>query len=512
MKRFLVFALVALAFIAACRKEKTITPNGDALLFITSKTVDVNPSGFAPLTAMLTLETAVETKVRMRVTGKNGPASDVVHEFEDISNSHSLPILGLYGGYDNQLELMLFDESGRDLGTTTITIPTEPLIPDLPQIVIDLPAATTQPNMTLVSYFGSSPEGGPPFNPFIFDDFGEIRWFVDHKNNDALDSLNFQNGLEVLANGNLYFGDISSNAIYEIDMFGNILNTWPLSSTGFTFHHQVLEKPNGNFVITVTKTGIVTVEDHIIEIGRANGEVVNAWDFRESLQYDRTTWTTDMEDWLHLNAVEYDATDDCIIASGRTQGLVKVDATNNVKWILAPHRGWGLAGNGVDLKTKLLQPLDALGAPIADAGVLDGAENHPDFEWNWYQHAPKKLADGGLLLFDNGDTRNFKKEEFYSRVVKYVIDETAMTVQQEWQYGKERGLETYAGFVSDVDFNGESGNIVFSPGVIVDDGPRHGKIVEINVNTSDVVFEATIIQPQSKGVTFHRTERISLYR
>ena len=189
-----------------------------------------------------------------------------------------------------------------------------------------------------------------------------------------------------------------------------------------------------------------------------------------------------------------------------------MDAANNVKWIVAPHRGWGIAGNGVDLKTKLLQPLDAQGVPITDADVLDGAENHPDFEWNWFQHAPEKLSNGGLLLFDNGDTRNFRQDEFYSRAVQYNIDETAMTIQQVWQYGKEQGLETYSGFVSDVDFDEQTGNIIFGSGAVNDDGPRHGKIVEIKANTGDVVFEATITPPRTNGVTFHRTERISLYR
>ncbi|MBL7697356.1 MAG: aryl-sulfate sulfotransferase [Chitinophagaceae bacterium] len=310
----------------------------------------------------------------------------------------------------------------------------------------------------------------------------------------------------------MYFGDANSNAIYEMDMFGEILNAWPLSATGYAFHHQVLEKPNGNLLITVDKTGIATKEDFIIELGRTAGDVVNVWDFRESLQYNRTAWTTDTEDWIHINAVEYDSTDDCIIASGRTQGLVKVDADNNVKWIMAPHRGWGLAGNGVDLTTKLLQPLDAQGAPITDAEVLDGSENHPEFEWNWYQHAPQKLKDGTLIFFDNGDTRNYTTNELYSRAARFKIDESAMTVQQQWQYGKERGVQTYSRFVSDVDYNEESGNMIFSSGAVNDDGPRHGKIIEIKGGTSDVEFEATITPPKTNGVTFHRTERINLYR
>jgi arylsulfate sulfotransferase len=512
MKPWLVWTLAALMFIAACKKNKNETPGGDASRYITSKTIDVNPSGYAPLTAMLTLQTSINTRVRITVIGKHGTDSDVTREFEDISTGHSIPILGLYGGYENQVEVTLFDDAGGNLGTTIIPVPTEPLIPDMPQIVIDIPPATVHHDMTLVSYFGASSQGGLPHKPFIFDDFGDIRWYIDYTTSSVLNKLNIQDGLELLANRNLYFGDIASSTIYEIDMFGNILNSWPLIPLGYEFHHQVLEKPNGNFIITVKKTGIPTRDDHIIEINRATGELVNVWDFRQSLQYDRTTWTTDAVDWLHLNAVEYDPTDDCIIASGRTQGLVKVDASNNVKWIMAPHRGWGIAGNGVDLKTKLLQPLDAQGTPISDTGVLEGSTNHPDFEWNWYQHAPKKLNDGELLLFDNGDTRNFKTDSLYSRVVRYRIDETAMTVQQQWQYGKERGIGTYSFIVSDVDFNEESGNIIFSPGAITQDGPRHGKIIEIKANTADVLFEATITPEQTSAVTFHRTERMSLYR
>jgi arylsulfate sulfotransferase len=87
-----------------------------------------------------------------------------------------------------------------------------------------------------------------------------------------------------------------------------------------------------------------------------------------------------------------------------------------------------------------------------------------------------------------------------------------MTVQQQWQYGKERGIGTYSFIVSDVDFNEESGNIIFSPGAITQDGPRHGKIIEIKANTADVLFEATITPEQTSAVTFHRTERMSLYR
>ena len=217
-------------------------------------------------------------------------------------------------------------------------------------------------------------------------------------------------------------------------------------------------------------------------------------------------------DWFHGNGLAYDPSDDTIIVSGRTQGTIKLTNTNDVVWIIAPHLDWGMAGNGVDLSTKLLQPLDADGLPITDQDVLDGFTNHPDFEWPWYQHAPELMPDGTLLLFDNGDRRNYEDTELYSRAVVYRIDSVNRTIQQTWQYGKERGIETFSRIVSDVDVHPEENTVVFMPGAAnAGEGP-YGKMIEIDVETGDVVYEATIKAPMAQfGITFHRVERIPIY-
>jgi arylsulfate sulfotransferase len=253
-----------------------------------------------------------------------------------------------------------------------------------------------------------------------------------------------------------------------------------------------------------------------VEIDRASGALVNVWDLRASLDAQRRAWPTDLADldvdWFHANAVAYDAADDAIIVSGRTQGVVKLTATNDVVWILAPHRAWGTAGDGTDLVTRLLQPLDAAAQPITDPAVLDGAANHPDFEWAWYQHAPTLMPDGALLVFDNGDTRNYIPNgsgQTYSRAVVYRIDEAARTVQQTWQYGKERGAATHSRIVSDVDVHAAEGTVVFMPGAVA--APR-GKVVEVDLATRAVQFEATVTPPTASfGITFHRVERLPLY-
>ncbi|MDD2797915.1 MAG: aryl-sulfate sulfotransferase [Bacteroidales bacterium] len=468
----------------------------------------VNPTGYVPLAARIQLTTTVPTRAEIKVFGINGVRSDVVKRFDELSTTHNLPVLGLYGAYSNIVQLTLFDSSNQIIGSSAITMQTNPLSIELPTVAIDTTTNQKKSGMTLVSYRAFLYNTAN--KPFIFDEYGDIRWYLDYGSNPTIIKLLYDVGIERLQNGNFYFGHSGTNTIYEINMLGEILNSWPIS--GYRFHHQALEKPNGNFLVNVDKNGLSTVEDHMIEIDRNTKQIVNIWDLRQSLQYNRRTLTNLNDDWIHTNAVEYDPTDSTIIVSGRTQGVVKLDAQNNVKWLLAPHKGWGIAGNGVDLTTKLLQPIDSNDQPILDTAVINGYTNHPDFEWNWCQHAIKRQPNGNFTIFDNGDVRNFTTQGPYSRAVEYKIDTMNMTVKQIWQYGKERGAETYSRIVSDVDFLNDVNHVIFSPGAIVNPRP-YGKIIEIDYATKNVLFEATIHPPKAyNGVlTFHRIERLNLY-
>jgi len=176
------------------------------------------------------------------------------------------------------------------------------------------------------------------------------------------------------------------------------------------------------------------------------------------------------------------------------------------------HKGWGTAGNGADLNNFLLQPLDKNDQPILDNNVLKGNTNHPDFEWNWYQHAPLLMPNGNVMLFDNGgDARNFSGSGQYSRAVEYEINAANKTVKQRWEYGKSRGAATFSHIVSDVDFLTGDNHVIFSPGA-VNNTTNYGKVVEVDYATQNILFEATLTPPQSfYGITFHRTERLNLY-
>ncbi len=497
--------------------ETPEVPEEPAVDLITSDSLVVNPSGFAPLSAQIGLKTSQPVTVAMRVAGKNGPDSDVVHTFTKPGSEMDVPVHGLYADYANEVILDFFDAAGDTLETKIYEIQTAPLNIDLPEITIDKANLDQMfEGMTLVNYLGYTEEQLPA-KPFIFDAWGDIRWYLDYTESPILSKLFYDNGLERLENGNFYFaegadfGGGGSDTIYEIDLFGTILNTWEMP--GYAFHHDVVEKPNGNFLVSASKIGAPTIEDYIIEIGRDSKSIVNTWDLNFSLDNSRTTLTDNTVDWIHVNAVAYDASDDTIIVSGRTQAMVKLTQDNEVVWIMGPHAEWNTSGSGKDLNQYLLQPLDSQGNPITDAAVLSGTENHPDFEWNWYQHATKLMPNGHISLFDNGDNRNFTGAEEYSRAVEYEIDAANMTVKQIWQYGKDRGAEMYSRIVSDVDYLADKNHMLISPGASGPNAAKFGKSIEVDYSSGEIIFEATIKSQKalSEAVVLHRTERLSLY-
>jgi len=476
--------------------------------------VDVDPAGTSPLAAEVTLETDMPVSVEVVVEGKGGPATEIRHRFDDLATAHRVPVLGLYANTETAVTFVLRDASGAEVGRVARDVETGRVPGGLPAVSVDLrnPDAVRS-GLTFVSSFAG--DGSTPQTPFAYDAAGTIRWVLDYSGRPPLANLFYDNGIDRLANGNLYFGDGATDRIYEVDLFGRIVRQWDLP--GYGFHHHVLEKPDGNFLVTVNRDGAATVEDVVIEVERETGRIVREWDLRQSLNPYRRAWETDLADlsvdWFHANALVYDERDDSILVSGRTQGLVKLTDDNEVVWILAPHRDWGTAGDGTNLSSKLLQPLDAALQPITDPAVLDGGQRHTDFDWAWYQHAPEILPDGSLLLFDNGDSRGYSGRGLYSRAVIYRVDEAAMTIRQIWEYGEERGPQTYSRIVSDVDYHADEGVVVFAPGAIArEEANPHGRVVEVDRATGAVRAEAVIRAPTTRfGITFHRVERMPLY-
>jgi len=518
IKRFSLYLLLFL-FILSCEEDddqEFFAPTAVNIAQI-DDTLILNPSGYSPLSARLIRNYPVAVNLEIWIKDINSGAFELLKRYSRYERRFDIPILGLFPNHKNILKISAINAQQKVVTEEDFEIETSPLPIGMPEIIIKKDLGNLKSSgMNLLSYWGIR----NPQMPLIFDEDGRIRWYLDYRNHPELASLSYDNGLERLYNGNFYFGDKSSDKIYEVDMYGEVINSWFLP--GHEFHHNVSERSNGNFLVTTTKigdthdNGIAVVEDWVIEIARSNGMIIREWDLKESLDEYRTSWRDDLVnppiDWFHGNAVIEGKDQNSMIASGRTQGIVKFNMSNQPLWILSTHNGWGVNRDSVDLNQFLLQPLDAASTPILDTNVLNGHTNHPDFEWAWYPHAPEYLPNGDLLIFDNGDNRNYSPSQEYSRAVIFRIDEQNRTIQQIWTYGKSRGKETYGQYVSDVDYLADKDNILFSPGFGTEnDGKIGGRIVEIDYTSKQVVFEAIINNPPGSFVCFHRAERLSLY-
>jgi len=514
MKRTL-FGLLAVLLFFGCKKDKKPATGINSTFTIPADSIKLNPTGNAPLSALVHFNTTIAGHTKITVVGKNGAASDIVQTFIDSGKYHSIPILGLYAAYVNTIKIDVID-SKNDTAKSTISISTGPLTSsNLPNYihtdVVDI--TNMESGLNLVSSFSGYPN--PPNLPYMVDSYGDIRWCLDFSNNSQLSHLFYDCGINRLQDGNFRFVDQYTETIYEVDVLGKIVNTWSMG--GYVFNHDLYEKPNGNFLVNCSKpgsthtNGTATVEDYIIEIDRKSGNIITTWDLKQSLNEYRQTLNNDPADWLHENGLLYDASDNTIILSGRVQGVFKLTYDYHVKWVLSNHRGWGKNRWGEDLNQYLLTPLDSVGNKITDTTVLNGWVNGAGFEWNWYQHSPQIIPNGDLMIFDNGQTRNFNNNTtHYSRAVEYKINETNMTVQQVWAYGKARGGDTYSQIISSVKYLPIKNHVLFSPGYNVPNAQgAGGKIVEVDYATQKVVFQMSI--SSANGWGFHRVQRMELY-
>jgi arylsulfate sulfotransferase len=465
--------------------------------------VVLDPTGYAPLSARITASFMAEGKLKMRILSKDAEIPDITYEFSRYGYNHEIDIHGLYPGHLNTVYITYADKNGKDRLTDVVEIQTEDIsdLIDTEVKSVKVDASKMEPGLFMPAYIGKS--GLDTHHPYMIDGKGNTRWALDltrHKDPD-MSKLISGNGFKRMKNGNFIAGGRDNRKLFEINMVGEMIRSWDLEPLGVGFHHDIIEMPNGNFLFTATKfpdtkpDGSPARMDYVVELDRETGAIVTAWDLKESLDVDRDLLRIDQaaNNWAHGNGVIYIEDEDAIIVSTRFQGFAKLDRKNNVKWILSPQKGWK-----TQLRKYLLNPLDAGGNPITDESILSGDVDGADFEWNWTSHAPRIMPDGNFLFFDNGYMRNFIRNRYdgYSRAVIYRIDEEKMTVQQVWQYGKERGDDCYAYAGGAVQYLPQTGNIMFGPGMEVDTSiGRGGRFVEVVPQTGEVVCEIEIVSP-----------------
>lgn len=329
-------------------------------------------------------------------------------------------------------------------------------------------------------------DGTPGF--FIIDTAGDIRWYMNpYTTHDSsqYDGAGYAMGMNVTQDGNMVW--VQGQTWKQMTLMGRMIASHRLPGNFIDASHEGIEVENGHFMLRVAAKDyrladgkvVNTVRDHIIEVD-ATGKLVDYWDLNKILDPMRDAALQSLDagavclnidlskagqvssveqlrnapmgdihgvgtgrNWAHVNSIDYDPTDDSIIISSRHQSaVIKIGRDKKVKWILSPSKGW----TG-ELADKLLTPVDGNGKSIKCSNR--GLCTESDFDFVYTPHTAYKVDEKGTYtVFDNGDGRHLGQPLFatgkYSRSVEYKIDETKMTVEQVWQYGKDE--LAYAGY------------------------------------------------------------------
>lgn len=451
--------------------------------------VKLNPYFINPLSAMILFCTEEEVAVTVRVLGKE-PEGTIEHTFPK-AKEHVLPVLGLYLDYENTVEIELYRGEKH-----IVKIQTEPAGEGVPELVhMNTTHNYLRDEMIFIS---------PALTDLAtaFDYKGDIRWHLNIPT--VFDLKRAKNGNILIGSHRLLKIPYYMSGIYEMTMAGKIVKEFTIPGG---YHHDQFEMEDGNLLILTEDLTSETVEDMCVLVDRNTGEILRTWDYKNFLDPKKVahsgSWTE--EDWFHNNAVWYDKNTNSLTFSGRhIDSMCNIDyETGKLNWIIGDPEMWP-----EEYQKYFFKP------------VGDG-----EFDWQYEQHANVITPNGDVMCFDNGHFRSKVPEkrilnkDNFSRGVRYKINTDDMTIQQVWQYGKERGQEFYSQYICNVEYYKEGHYMVHSGGIqyygddaseqfaaLMQDDP----MVRTRSITVEVLDDEVMLELEVKG-NFYRAEKLHLY-
>ncbi|HTK82696.1 MAG TPA: aryl-sulfate sulfotransferase [Bacteroidota bacterium] len=216
-------------------------------------------------------------------------------------------------------------------------------------------------------------------------------------------------------NGLLTYYELGAQRFYALDSTYAVVDSFACGNGYLTDLHELRILDNGHALImsydsqkvdmrTVVAGGdsSATVVGLIIQELDLNKNVVFQWRSWDHFQITDATHENLLAhtiDYVHGNAIELDTDGNILISSRHMDEITKIDrTTGNILWRLG----------GKNNQFTFLN--DSIGFS--------------------HQHAIRRLPNGSIILFDNG---NFHSPHF-SRAIEYQLDETQKTANLVWQY------------------------------------------------------------------------------
>lgn len=390
-----------------------------------------------PLSAVIAFTTPEKVAITLRVKGKT-EAADITQTFPPATE-HVLPVVGLYPNYENTIELYPWQQFEKKVSHTIST----------PQIE----------GADLVDSMETTPEYLQDNIIFLCAATSDLAFAVDYAGDIRLKlDIPMLWDVKVMDNGHLLTGTdrllkmpYFITGMYEFSPVGKIYKEYRIP---YGYHHDQCILPNGDIVALSSNGANGTAEDALVVIDKDTGYVKKTINYNSFLDPGASksgSWSD--EDWFHCNAVWYDKNTNSLTLSGRhANAMVNIDFdSGELNWIISDPEGWPEKYHKYLFK------------PVGD-----------DFEWQYEQHSALITPLGDVMCFDNHhygsqNKANYKlAKDSYSRGVIFRIDTEKMTIEQVYQYGKERGSEFFSPYISNTVYYNEGHYMIHSGGVAYD--------------------------------------------
>ncbi len=417
--------LVLFLVLSACGKGN-LGGNGQPSASVSVSNASAQANTYNVLSSLFKANVAGAVKVQVTYTPENGP-SGTTPELAVTSGEVSVPVLGLMPETNYTLRLRAVDAGGAGVDTDAVRFRTGALPSTLPVFTVTEQPGS-EPGFTMIAVLqgiisGSGSSGGartgPIAGPLIVDHTGQIVWYREAFDGVITDWQKQPDGTYTAAINGIDLGELgySDTRYFQLDNLGNVLRThfaigqWPTDS------HELRLLSNGDALLMainmrnmdLTPWGgrpSVAVYGNILERISSTGELLFAWNALDRLDIGSTDPLilrglpdADQLDFTHANAIDISADGSFLISLRHLSQVIKVDRSGSIVWRLG----------GVNSDFEFVDD------PLRGFSL---------------QHGVRELANGNILLFDNGNGH----EPPQSRAVEYRLDLNARTATLVWQY------------------------------------------------------------------------------
>jgi arylsulfate sulfotransferase len=397
----------------------------------TKLAVSINPPfAIAPLTRLLKYEADQEISFKYSVLGQDG--EDFVKTSTGVTKLGEENVFGLYPDYANQIKCTITNTEGnsRDSIIVVKTVKLPDGVPEASDIKLNIATSKSAKTNFILSFPFKTLNGtfnGPAKTsfPVIIDKYGKIRGFLE---------IPFVQDMKLMPNGHYLLYRNDDDSFSEFDLMGKFYHGMKPEHTN---HHDFELLPNGNIIYTGEDFNInATIEDKIYEVDYQSGRIINELNLYDLLDPSRQQLPfANDNDWLHMNSLAYDRSDNTVIFTARGQSLTaKVDmAKKKVVWMISDPTHWV--------------------APWA-AYLLKPSSTNFNYSYGLHSVRINPSNHNAMLVFDNGNARSYTNPmslaDSYSRMVEYTVNPATGQVAQTFEFGKNMGNYCFA--ISSVDY------------------------------------------------------------